>query len=259
MTEPKKTRTSLKGVLTERKPRTRQKPRQVPFPTPAVTSKVAECPARSDPHGLYLVQREGEERGAVLADAMLGPNIRHGHVATIFANKMLNEESGAVSLMDAAAVVAQRAAEAVNGDLSFASAMLASQAISLDMMFGEFARKAAENVERHVDAADRYARLALKAQSNARTTLEALTKLHLPREQTVRHVHVNAGGQAVVAEEFHTHHAGGLENERADQCHEPRAKAASASPALPSPNALGNAVPMSGSKRKATLQTARRK
>ena len=85
MTEPKKTRTPPKGVPTVRKPRTRQKPRQVPFPT--VTSKAAECPARSDPHGLYLVQREGEERGAVLADAMLGPNIRHGHVATIFATR----------------------------------------------------------------------------------------------------------------------------------------------------------------------------
>lgn len=54
-------------------------------------------------------------------------------------------------------------------------------------------------------------RLALKAPSASRTTLEALAKLHQSREQTVRHVHVNQGGQAAVADRFH-HHAGGSEN-----------------------------------------------
>lgn len=58
--------------------------------------------------------------------------------------------------------------------------------------------------------------MAMKAQSNARTTIEALTKLHQPREQTVRHVHVNQGGQAVVADQFH-HHAGGQQNDRATE------------------------------------------
>ncbi|OYU35259.1 MAG: hypothetical protein CFE35_09710 [Novosphingobium sp. PASSN1] len=43
----------------------------------------------------------------------------------------------------------------------------------------------------------RYMRLALKAQAACRSTLEALARLHQPREQTVKHVHVSEGGQAV--------------------------------------------------------------
>lgn len=39
-------------------------------------------------------------------------------------------------------------------------------------------------------------------------TLEALAKLHHPRKRTVRHVHVNEGGQAVIVDKFH-HHTGG--------------------------------------------------
>ena len=44
----------------------------------------------------------------------------------------------------------------------------------------------------------------MKAQSNCRTTLEALAKLHQPREQTVRHIHVNDGGKAIVADQTTT-------------------------------------------------------
>lgn len=38
-----------------------------------------------------------------------------------------------------------------------------------------------------------------------RATLEALAKLHQPREQTVKHVHVNEGGRAIVADQIHQH------------------------------------------------------
>ena len=38
-----------------------------------------------------------------------------------------------------------------------------------------------------------------------------LARLHQPREQTVRHVHVSEGGQAVIADQFH-HHGGSGEN-----------------------------------------------
>jgi hypothetical protein len=34
----------------------------------------------------------------------------------------------------------------------------------------------------YLDAAERYGRLAMKAQGNCRATLEALAKLHQPRE-----------------------------------------------------------------------------
>ena len=78
-------------------------------------------------------------------------------------------------------------------------------------MFTEFARRVGINMGQYLEAAERYMRLALKAQGNCRATLEALARLHQPREQTVKHVHVNEGGQAVVADQFH-HHTGVSEN-----------------------------------------------
>lgn len=88
--------------------------------------------------------------------------------------------------------------------------------------------------------------------------LEALAKLHLPREQTVRHVHVNEGGLAVIADQFH-HRAGGQRNaEPAEQPHAAGTGTAGTSAALSSPDPIGNGVPVPGRKREAALPNARR-
>ena len=92
------------------------------------------------------------------------------------------------------------------------------------------ARRAANNMGEYINATERHGRLALKAQSNCRATLEALAKLHQPREQTVRHVHVNEGGQAVVADQFHLQ-IGGPEN--ADRAEQPHATGCIKSPTGP--------------------------
>src|SRR3546814_1735162 len=73
----------------------------------------------------------------------------------------------------------------MKGDLSLASRIFTSQAISLDALFTDMARRSGNNMGHYPDAADRYMRLALKAQAACRSTLEALARLHQPREQTV--------------------------------------------------------------------------
>ena len=193
---------------------------------------------------IVLQEREGEAPGLTVAKTLLGQNLRHGAVAKRFTDKMINLTGEPLMIMHAAAVVEQRAAEAANGDLSAASAMLASQALTLDAMFTEFANRAAGQLGQNSDAVERYARLAMKAQSNARTTLEALAKLHQPREQTVRHININAGGQAVVADQFHHHQAGVLKNEMRDRAYGPTAEAIGSSAALPSPDSIGDSVPV---------------
>lgn len=112
------------------------------------------------------------------------------------------------------------------------------------------------NMGEYINAAERYGRLALKAQSNCRTTLEALAKLHQPREQTVRHVHVNEGGQAVVADHFHNH-TGAVENGKSVKQSD-ATSTAGASAALPCPDAGGNGVPISSGEGQAPMQDARR-
>lgn len=127
--------------------------------------------------------------------------------------------------------------------MNFAAVLIAPQASTISLVH-------------YPDAADRYMRLALKAQAACRSTLEALARLHQPREQTVKHVHVNEGGQAVVADHFHQH-TGDRENGKSVKQSD-ATDPAGAIAALPSPDPLGNGVPVPGSEGQATLQNARR-
>jgi hypothetical protein len=101
-------------------------------------------------------------------------------------------------------------------------------------------------------------RLALKAQAASRATLEALVRLHQPREQTVKHVHVNEGGQAVVADPFHNQAGVSVNGNFAKQSDATATGAAGTGTTLPSPDPLGNGVPVACSEREASLSNARR-
>jgi len=208
------------------------------------------------PNNALNVEQTKDETGAqAMARKLLSPAFKNAAASAGFLGKMLGgvEMPGVTDYADDLIVKADKAA---SGDLAMASRMLATQAVTLDAMFAELARRCAMNMGHYINAAERYGRLALKAQSNCRATLEALAKLHQPREQTVRHVHVNEGGQAVIADQFHSH-TGGAENAKnEDQSH--ATGETGISPALPSPNPLGQGVPIPGREREAALQDARR-
>ena len=161
------------------------------------------------PNHALLVEQSRDETGAqAMARRILEPHLRHAASASAFAGKVLGSDLIAPGIMDYIDHVKIATGKAEAGDLAIVSRLLAAQAITLDSMFTELARRAALNMGEYLNASERYGRLAFKAQSNCRATLEALAKLHQPREQTVRHVHVNNGGQAIVADQLH-HHAGG--------------------------------------------------
>jgi len=188
---------------------------------------------------------------------------KHQNSLVCIKNWQPNRRIGMMS--DYADVYRERGAKAAKGDLSFASRMLAAQAFTLDTIFAETARRMAANMGEHLPAVEIYARIALKAQANSRATLEALAKLHQPREQTVRHVHVNEGGQAVIADQVHHHAAttGGSANAKNDEqphapCNANPSGAAGQSPALPSPNPQGPAVPIPSDKAREAVPDARR-
>jgi hypothetical protein len=71
------------------------------------------------------------------------------------------------------------AAERVNrGDLSHVDAMLTAQAVTLNAMFVDLARRA--HLSKRLDYEDHYLKLAFRAQSQCRTTAEALAELKNP-------------------------------------------------------------------------------
>ena len=163
--------------------------------------------ARGGKNPLELRRRADETAGRTLARTLLDPLARHASLSSVYADQVFGGDVQA-SITETASLLGEELDRAVSGDMTMATRILASQAISLDAMFTELARRASVNLGEYPLAMERYMRLALKAQSASRSTLEALARLHQPREQTVRHVHVNGGGQAVIAGQFH-HHAGG--------------------------------------------------
>jgi hypothetical protein len=84
------------------------------------------------------------------------------------------------------------------GDLVRAEGMLISQAHTLDALFGHLARNASAKMNAGDRAGlDLYLRLAFKAQSQCRTTIEALTALKNPPVVFARQANIANGPQQV--------------------------------------------------------------
>lgn len=67
------------------------------------------------------------------------------------------------------------------GNLSRAEDMLVSQAHALDSLFHEMVRRSRLNMGQYFDAAEKYLKLGLKAQSQCRCTIEALAEIKNPK------------------------------------------------------------------------------
>lgn len=207
-------------------------------------------------NAILMERVEGETDDQTTARVLLDPCTRHAFTAMPFIGSNLADSCllpGAMDFVDGLRSIANKA-EA--GDMAFVSRMLAMQAVALDTMFGEFTRRSSLNMGSHLDAAERYARLALKAQSNSRATLEALAKLHQPREQVVRHVHVYEGGQAIVADQVN-HYAGGAGNAETDNQSHAVGTLGESAP-MPCPDPTGRKVPVSSGERPTAVPDARR-
>ena len=75
----------------------------------------------------------------------------------------------------------QKKAETIqDGNMKPVEAMLYGQAMALQTIFTNLARRSAMNVGEYMDAADKYMRLALKEQSQCRATLETLAEIKNP-------------------------------------------------------------------------------
>lgn len=218
--------------------------------------KATAKPKASESRAVTIEGKPGDTEAVSMARAMVGPYLRHGILGRDIAEKMAGKLPGAPQFDDFGKVIKSAAADTAKGDMRLPSEMLTAQALSLDSMMTELMRRATMNLGDFPLAAERYARLAFKAQSNCRATLETLAKLHQPREQTVRHVHVNEGGRAVIADQVHNH-TGGKEN--AKSIEQPHATGeAGSGPAMLGYDAQGNGVPISGGEGQSAMQDARR-
>lgn len=93
--------------------------------------------------------------------------------------------------------LAEQCQKVMRGDMGRAEAMLIAQAHTLDAMFTGLARRSHANMGEYTDAAEKYMRLALRAQSQCRATLETLATIKNPPVVIARQANIAHGPQQV--------------------------------------------------------------
>lgn len=178
---------------------TRAKAKAAPAPEPTPKSRHLEVKARP-----------GVSQDRLIADLVADGEATNASTAL----RYVSADHGELSLSDMVAALRAHG-EAVNrGDLQAAERMLNAQAVALNAIFGELARRAALNMGTHLSATESYMRLALKAQSQTRATVETLAAIKNPpvvfaRQANIAHgpQQVNFGGATSSAEHSEKAHA----------------------------------------------------
>lgn len=164
------------------KPKTKRAPAPAPTPTPTPKSRRLE-----------LMGRPGASEDRLLADLVTEGEATNASTALRF----VQADHGELSLTDMVKALHTHG-EAINrGDLSAAERMLNSQAVALNAIFGELARRAALNMGTHLGATETYMRLALKAQGQSRATVETLAAIKNPPVVFARQANIAHGPQQV--------------------------------------------------------------
>lgn len=148
--------------------------------------KTTALPATDKPRGhLQITRDERKTEHEQLAEISLSHIALGTAAAQPWAQKMMGE----IGINEALGVIRQRADAAAAGDLDAAKGMLMAQAVTLDTIFNQMARLAATCLQIKEDggwtvkkeAMDDLTRIAFKAQSQCRTTLQTLGELVNPR------------------------------------------------------------------------------
>ncbi|WP_417592071.1 hypothetical protein [Parasphingorhabdus sp.] len=207
--------------------------------------------SESDKAGHLNIKREGGKSDSrILTEAAMRPMIRNGYIVGSMGGKHFNGKQP--DFTETVEIMAEACANVRANSLDDQKDILTSQAMALDSIFTLLVARSEANVEKHLDASERFMRMALKAQSQCRTTIETLDKMVRDGTQTVKHVHVdNRGGQAVIADTVQT----GGHNEKTDK--QSHAKCDEGSPML-GHDPQGNGVPIASSKGQEAVQDARR-
>lgn len=146
--------------------------------------------------------KPGESKEDALSRARLDPTITAASTAFIYSQHFGEGASLAgisIGLLDATKAVHA-------GDLRGAESMLTAQAAALNSIFTELARRASLNMGEYLGATETYMKLALRAQNQARMTLETLATIKNPpvvfaKQANIAHGHqqVNNGDAVPVA------------------------------------------------------------
>lgn len=157
-------------------------------------SKKSSGPAAANGRTLDITASEpSATHDGAIAKAVVAGVATNATTVTTFSKGTL----GAVDLTETFRALHACGRKVQSGDLSGVEAMLSSQVVALNAIFGELARRSALNMGEYIEAADRYMRLALRAQSQCRATAETLAIIKAGPPIFARQANVAHGPQQV--------------------------------------------------------------
>jgi hypothetical protein len=163
---------------------------------PKTRSTGVAKPAITDrgPNELQVVEQPGKSRDQMLAEVALEGVAPNARTAQLFTQPWFGE----LHFTESVAALRTEIATVRAGDMAYIEATLFGQAKALGAIFHACAQKAAVNMGEYPLAVERYMRLALKAQSQCRTTLETLAEIKAPRSVAFVHqANISGGHQQV--------------------------------------------------------------
>ena len=157
------------------------------------TKKLKEPPAAP---GRNVMKMPGDEkdRERLLADL----TVEGLFTSAVILQSYGRQVGGDIGITEAVQSLRRTVAAVNGGDMRSSETMLVGQAGALNAIFAELSRRAALNLGEYPEAFERYMRLALKAQAQARATLETLANIKNPPVVFARQANINNGGQQQV-------------------------------------------------------------
>ena len=162
-----------------------------------IVAREEEAPSAAseskNPAALQLVAKPGETPARTIARSVLDPTAPAGNTLA-----RMNQGIPGGDINAYVAELQEQARLVATGDLRRSEHMLTSHAHTLDAIFHELvARARGEARAGHLQAAETYMRLALKSQSQCRTTVETLAEIKNPPVLYARQANFSNGPQQV--------------------------------------------------------------
>jgi hypothetical protein len=132
--------------------------------------------AKRDVGPLTVIVADGADVNTAIARTKLRPSVN-----AALTLKQAHRELGDTDVQALVDELTVQARTVIDGDLGRLEGMLATQATTLDALFGILTRRALMNMGDHLDATEAYMRLAFRAQAQARATVAALGELKNPK------------------------------------------------------------------------------
>lgn len=152
-------------------------------------------PTTQNPENVLRVkEQEGKPRERVLAELGLSSIVPNTGTARTYAKGSVGE----LDLTESVSVMTEKVCAVQAGNLAGLEATLVAQAVALDAIFSEMARRAATNMGEYLNATEIYLRLGLKAQAQCRATVQTLAEIkNPPTVAFVRQANIANGPQQV--------------------------------------------------------------